>query len=110
MSRLWQEEREPKDGDEDSVVYERPVERDRSNDREYARWGFRRSKKGNLYRKLKDGTNCTVFADRYRAGQWKYCLARGAGDVTYSADSFESEADAVFALMNEPQLQSEGGG
>jgi hypothetical protein len=110
MSRLWQEEREPEDGDEGSVVHGRPPERDRSNDIEYRRWGFRRSAKGNLYRKAKDGSNCTVFPDRYHEGRWAYCIARGAGDVSYSAERFECEADAVFALMNEPGFMGEVGG
>jgi hypothetical protein len=107
MSRLWQDERDPEE--EGPVVYERPMERDRSNDVEYRRWGWRRSAKGNLYRKLKDGPTVTVVPDRRHPGLWVCCIARGGGNVSYSARKFSSEADAVFAFMDEPILGMGGG-
>lgn len=58
--------------------------------------GFRRSRKGNLWRDW-DGVTCTVFA---RMGRYVWCVADEA-EVTYSRERFETEEEALWDLASE---------
>ena len=59
-----------------------------------------RSKKGNLWRRLDDGRNVTVFKDQF-CERFLWCIASGRDDVVYSPDSYDTELGAVEALLEE---------
>jgi hypothetical protein len=60
--------------------------------------GFRRSKKGNLWRHF-EGMTLTIFGrDDERFG---WCLVDAEGDKRFSRGSYESEEDALGSLADD---------
>jgi hypothetical protein len=71
--------------------------------------GFRRSKKGNLWRHF-EGLTLTVFARR-GDGFFGWCV-RGSDGPRFSNGCFEDEQDAVISLAHEMmigQVDGDGG-
>jgi len=59
--------------------------------------GFRRSRRGNLWRRLPGGRTVTVFA---KDGGYAWCVA-GEDGPTFSPGGYDSEADAPAAAWEE---------
>ena len=59
---------------------------------------WRRSRKGNLYRRLLGGAVVTVF----RLGDgFAYCIKEKAADARFSKPEWETETEAAIAAMEE---------
>ena len=56
---------------------------------------WKRSKKGNLYRRLPDGATVTMF-EKY-VGVWSYCVYTDAWGAEYSDWYYESGVEALRA-------------
>lgn len=67
-------------------------------EREEFEQGFKRSKRGNLWRNW-EGMTLTVFARD--DGRFGWCIVDAEGDKRFSRGSYESEEDAVGGLAGE---------
>jgi hypothetical protein len=61
--------------------------------------GFRRSRRGNLWRPYATAAGAVTLTVFPRGDPWAFCIATAAGPE-YSADRYDSEADALAALAD----------